>query len=74
MLVLTRKTGESIVVPIPAELPAGCELTIQVCQVRGERVRLGITAPRTVPVHREEVWKKLCEQGRPHIHSEDVVQ
>lgn len=51
MLVLGRKTGESIVVP-------DCEVTITVVKVDGNRVRLGIEAPASVTVHREEVWQR----------------
>ena len=51
MLVLSRKVGESIVVP-------GCNLTITVQQVRGNRVRLGIAAPPEIAIHREEVWQR----------------
>jgi carbon storage regulator len=48
MLVLSRKTGERIVVP-------ECELTITVLAVTGKTVRLGISAPAAVGVYREEL-------------------
>jgi carbon storage regulator len=51
MLVLTRKFGESIVI--------GDSVTVTVMEVKGERVRLGISAPAEVPVHREEVLRKI---------------
>lgn len=53
MLVLSRKLGESIVLP-------DCEATITVISVDSNRVRLGITAPRGIPVHRTEVWTRVC--------------
>jgi carbon storage regulator len=49
MLVLSRKVGERIVLP-------GCDLTITVVRVRGKQVRLGVSAPDDVAIHREEVW------------------
>lgn len=52
MLVLSRKTGQRIVVP-------DCQVTITILEVQGNRVRVGITAPSAMAVHREEVWKKL---------------
>jgi carbon storage regulator len=52
MLVLGRKLGERIVVP-------DCELTITVVAIDGGTVRLGITAPATIAVHREEVWRRI---------------
>jgi carbon storage regulator len=47
MLVLTRKLNESIVI--------NDKITITVVEIRGDRVRLGITAPSDVPVFREEL-------------------
>jgi carbon storage regulator len=54
MLVLSRKVGESVVVP-------SIGLTLTVLSVQGERVRVGISAPPGVQVHREEVWQRLQE-------------
>jgi carbon storage regulator len=51
MLVLARKTGQSII------LGDGIEVTV--IEVRGEQVRLGITAPRSVPVHRKELLEQV---------------
>ncbi len=47
MLVLSRKKNESIVI--------GHDITVTVLEVRGDKVRLGIVAPKEVPVHRAEV-------------------
>jgi carbon storage regulator len=52
MLVLGRKVGERIVLP-------GCGVTVTVVAVRGNQVRLGVSAPAQVEVHREEVWRLL---------------
>lgn len=51
MLVLTRRRGEAIVV--------GDDVKIVVLEVNGDQVRLGVDAPRTVPVHREEVYQEI---------------
>jgi len=51
MLVLSRKLGEKIVI--------GDDITLTVVDIDGGKVRLGIEAPRKVPVHREEVLAKL---------------
>ncbi len=51
MLVLSRKRDESIVI-------AG-NITITVVDVRGDKVRLGISAPAEVPVHRKEVYEAI---------------
>ena len=51
MLVLSRKKNESIVI--------GDDVTIIVVEIRGDNVRLGIEAPREVPVHRREVYDAI---------------
>lgn len=51
MLVLTRKAGQSIII--------GDEIEVQVIAVAGERVRLGITAPREVGIFRDEVYARI---------------
>lgn len=47
MLVLSRRANESVMI--------GQDVVVTVIEVRGDQVRLGISAPRSVPVHREEV-------------------
>jgi carbon storage regulator len=54
MLVLSRKVGERIVVP-------DYDVTITVVAVRGDQVRLGISAPVDVAVHREEIWQRIVK-------------
>jgi len=51
MLVVTRKPSQSIVI--------GDDIEVVVVSVRGEQVRLGIRAPKSIPVHRKEVWNKI---------------
>lgn len=51
MLVLTRKVGEAIVI--------GNGMVVRVLGVRGDQVRIGVDAPRSVPVHREEVYREV---------------
>lgn len=59
MLVLSRKQGESIVV-----LVNGMTLTFTAIEVRGRKVRLGVEAPKEVPVHRREVYEQICREGK----------
>ena len=56
MLVLTRRADESIVI--------GEDVVVTVLEVRGDHVRLGITAPRHVAVHREEVYAEVQQANR----------
>jgi carbon storage regulator len=52
MLVLCRKIGEKIVLPDQ-------EVEMTILEVKGNKVRIGISAPRGVPVYRQEVWKRI---------------
>jgi carbon storage regulator len=56
MLVLSRKRGERLVLP-------HLKVAVTVLAVEGQAVRLGISAPMDVAVHREEVWQRLCQQA-----------
>src|SRR5438034_2146301 len=56
MLVLSRKKNQSIVI--------NHDITVTVVEIRGDKVRLGIVAPKEVPVHRQEVYDA--------IHGKDV--
>jgi carbon storage regulator len=55
MLVLSRKKNESIVI--------NNDITVTVVEIRGDKVRLGIVAPKEVPVHRQEVYEAI--HGKP---------
>lgn len=56
MLVLSRKKNEAIVI--------GGDVTVTVVEIRGDKVRLGIVAPKEVTVHRHEVQEAI-EKGIP---------
>ena len=68
MLVLSRKKDEKIMI--------GENISIMVVEIRGDKVRLGIEAPRDVSVHRQEVFEaiKRREQGDESGTAVDVVQ
>jgi len=56
MLILTRKTGEAIVIDE--------QITIRVLDVRGGQAKIGIEAPGHVSVHREEVYARIMEENK----------
>ncbi|QGG94663.1 carbon storage regulator CsrA [Actinomarinicola tropica] len=56
MLVLSRRTNESIVI--------GGEIVVTVLEIKGDQVRLGIRAPRHVTVHREEIHAEIQRENR----------
>ncbi|MDX6640338.1 MAG: carbon storage regulator [Solirubrobacteraceae bacterium] len=55
MLIITRKPGEKIML--------GDDVIIEVMEISGSRVRIGIAAPRSVPVYREEIWNAVKQES-----------
>ncbi|MEP4148585.1 MAG: carbon storage regulator CsrA [Halioglobus sp.] len=71
MLVLSRKAGESLVI--------GDDIVITVLEIRSQQIRIGISAPREVDVHREEVYERIAAEDHAgtlelpaidHVHRE----
>ena len=60
MLVLTRKIGEGIVI--------GDDVTITVVEMKGGNVRIGIDAPRSKKIYRQEIYNKIVEENRDASH------
>lgn len=56
MLVLSRKINESIII--------NDDIVVTIIEVRGDKVRLGIEAPRDVSVHRREVYEAIMNQAK----------
>jgi carbon storage regulator len=63
MLVLTRKAGESVMI--------GDDVVVTVLETRGDVVRIGINAPRSIQVHREEVYQELQAVNREAASPDD---
>ena len=66
MLVLSRQRDESIVI--------GDNIVITIVDIRGDKVRLGIEAPREVPVHRQEVYDAIQRERTPDYNEEQPNQ
>ena len=60
MLVLARKTGQQIVI--------GDSIVVTVLSIRAGQVRLGIDAPRHIPIHRQEVYDAMAAKARENAH------
>ncbi|WP_145259326.1 carbon storage regulator CsrA [Calycomorphotria hydatis] len=60
MLVLSRLRDESIMI--------GDSIRVTIVDVRGDKVRIGIDAPKEVPVHREEVFRTIVEEKGLHAN------
>lgn len=61
MLVLTRKTGESIMI--------GDTIEVKIIAVEGDQVKLGIDAPSSVKVYRSEVYKAIQEENKAALNA-----
>lgn len=60
MLVLSRRKEEQVVI-------GDNEIVITIVEIRGDKVRLGIEAPKEVPVHRREVYEAICRAERERV-------
>ena len=60
MLALTRKKGEALVININIE--------ITILEIRGDQIKLGISAPKDVPIYRKEVYLQIQEENKESIH------
>ena len=65
MLVLSRKKNESIII--------NDNITVTVIEIRGDKVRLGIEAPKDVTVHRREVYEAIQNQAKARDHGPTAV-
>jgi len=63
VLVLSRRAGESVII--------GDDIVVTVLELRGDIVRVGIAAPRSVPVHREEVFRQVQAANRAAATADD---
>lgn len=56
MLIITRRAGEKVML--------GDDIVLHVMEIVGNSVRVGIQAPRSLPVYREEIWEAVKEENR----------
>ena len=64
MLALTRKKGESLVINNKNE--------VTVLEIRGDQVKIGITAPKEVPVYRKEVYLQIQNENKAALNTETL--
>ena len=62
MLIITRRAGQKVVL--------GDDITIEVMEIVGNNVRLGVAAPKSLPVYREEIWAAVKEENQAAAKTE----
>ena len=65
MLALTRKKGESLVI--------NNNIEVTVLEIRGDQVKIGISAPKDVPIYRKEVYLQIQEETKEAMNVEGAV-
>ena len=65
MLIITRRPGEKIML--------GDDIVVEVMEVSGSSVRIGIAAPKSVPVYREEIWTAVKEENQAAAAAETTT-
>lgn len=60
MLTLTRKKGEAIVL--------NNDIEVKILEIRGDQIKIGISAPRDVSIYRKEVYLQIQEENKASIH------
>lgn len=66
MLALSRKQGEAVVI--------GNDVEITVLEIKGEQIKLGISAPKSVPVYRKELYIQMKETNQEAIKQANAVE
>lgn len=64
MLALSRKQGESIMI--------GNDIEVSILEIKGEQIKIGIAAPKSIPVYRKEIYVQIQEANKETINSLDV--
>ena len=64
MLILTRRVGETLMI--------GDEVTVTVLGVKGNQVRVGVNAPKSVSVHREEIYERIQREEKDESAGNDA--
>ena len=62
MLIITRRAGEKIAL--------GDDIKVEIMEITGNSVRIGVAAPRSLPIYREEIWAAVKEENQASARAE----
>ncbi len=66
MLALTRKPKESIII--------GNEVEVTILEIKGDQVKIGINAPKTIPVYRKEIYVQIQQSNKESVESKADIE
>lgn len=66
MLALSRKVNESLMI--------GNDIEITILEIKGDQVKVGISAPKSVPIYRKEIYLQIQESNKEAVTSENTVE
>lgn len=64
MLVLTRKKNESIMI--------NNDIEITIIEIQNDQIRIGVSAPKNIPVYRKEIYLQMIEENKKAVESKEV--
>ena len=65
MLALSRKVNESLII--------GNDIEVTILEIKGDQVKIGISAPKTVPIYRKEIYLQIQESNKEAVTSESTM-
>lgn len=66
MLALARKVGQSIVI--------GNDIEVTVLEIKGDQIKIGISAPKNVPIYRKEIYAQIQEENKSAVQEVDMAK
>ena len=72
MLALTRKKGEALVINNDEKIKIGTDITVTLIGISGDQVKIGISAPKEVPIYRKEIYLQIQKENEESMNVEGL--